>query len=210
MTGTTGGLRPGRPLVAWGAVLTIAALLGGTASVIGIVVSAGRSVLNAATAPVHPTPLDRTMTFEEGSYVLFERTDDGTPGPGGETSILPGRVEVTDTAGRRVTVTGPGSSRQTIGRGGRTFTGAARITVPEDGAYRIRITQGGAEVVVAHDAGHGFIAALVWVFVGLGCGLVLVLGVALLGMGFARGRRLQDGRRHGDGSRRIESGPAGG
>jgi hypothetical protein len=183
-------MRPGRVLVVVGSILTALSLLGVAVGVWLIGSSLGSSIGDALRAPVLTTPVERSMTLEQGAYTVY------TLGADASQAVAPGDVEVVSAGGRPL----PVSPRidETFTRGNQTFVSFAGFTVPSAGRYDV--TVGGApgvQVIVGRSVLASFRDAVPGVLVGVSSGLMLIVGLALLIIGLVRRSR----------SRRTPPGP---
>jgi hypothetical protein len=155
--------------------------------------TAGSKVIETFTAPVRATPADFTIDLDEGTYVVYEQTGSSrgsgpvTTTQGGPVTITPSAIDVVSASGASVPVEAM-SLTETIDRNGQTFTGAARFSVVEPGPHRISVLGNGRPIIVAPSVAGSFGSAVGWLaLVGIG-GLVALIGLVLLIVGFVRGR----------------------
>lgn len=193
-TDTPAASKPRRALIWWGAglmILGVVLAIAGGAFFIG---TAGSKVIATFTAPVRATPADFTIDLDAGTYVVYENTGVARGSEpmntmrGGQVTITPSAIEVVSASGASVPVQTMGLT-ETVDRNNESFTGAARFTVVEPGLHRIKVLGNGQRIIVAPSIAGSFGSAIAWLgLVAIG-GLVAVIGLVLLIVGFVRGRR---------------------
>ncbi len=172
-------------------ILGVVLAIAGGAFFIG---TAGSKVIATFTAPVRATPADFTVDLDAGTYVVYENTGVARGSEpmntmrGGQVTITPSAIEVVSASGASVPVQ-PMGLTETVDRNNESFTGAARFTVFEPGLHRIKVLGNGQQIIVAPSIAGSFGSAFAWLgLVAIG-GLVAVIGLVLLIVGFARSRR---------------------
>jgi hypothetical protein len=131
------------------------------------------------------TPVNTTMHFSHGKYLVYVRTDDLF----GET-ITPGDVHVFGPDGR--IATGIPSNNENITRGGSKYVGTVEFDIPSKGDYTVQInTTNPHEVIITRSIFDSVQAALGW-FAAMGLGAILVItGIVLIIVGSVRRGRAQ-------------------
>lgn len=163
----------------------------------GAVLVLGVAMLGLRTAPIfgtvvfatsHTVPMDGTLSLDEGSWVIFERT--GTQRGGGPVTVTTNgpvtltadEVMVTGPTGRPVP-TGGMTGNQTINRNGAIYTGAVHFRAATKGHYRIVISGRSGPVIISQDIGSVFSSAAPWFLLTVMALLGGLGGVALMFFG---------------------------
>ncbi len=187
------GAKRGRGFVRWGVLLLVVGFALGVVGVVGVIAKAGSGIRADFQSPVVTTPGAVIRHFDPGTYIVYEETGTRSrfgPVTTGNTGVTltPEDVTVTDPAGVALPVDVPNID-ETLTRGDRTFTGAARFVVQHSGRYRVDVTAPDLRIIVAPSLTSSIKRALAWIGAIAG-GVVLGLaGFVLLVIGLVRGRK---------------------
>jgi hypothetical protein len=166
-----------------------------------VVSALGGSAFRAAFATAYPTPADRSLNLKEGRYLLFEHvghTKGKSVGPVFVNNtnydrpvIAPQLVSIHDASGEPVPV-GPyrSSGSETITRHNDIYGATLEFRVPHPGTYTVQVdAPKPTTFIISRGIGDSFGKVAGWFALGFGCGLVVLLGFALLAIGGVRRRR---------------------
>jgi uncharacterized protein DUF2510 len=173
--------------------LSVAILLAGIVIVaVGLLKAITPLVGPLASSPSFATPGQVRVYLSSGKYVVYERTGAGGFGVSGNshTTITPAVVTVTSDNGERVSVLERTNVTERITRGGSTFVGAVRFSVPTPGSYTVGVegTRSG-RVIVARSVIDTVRSSLPWWGVAVLGGGTAIAGIVMWIVGGSRGRR---------------------
>ncbi len=169
-----------------GIAIAVLGLIPGIACAVGAVRSLSSAVSMTTTGRVYTGAFTQQLHLGATTYALYQRTPDGTAAGITGGALLPQDVTVIGPNGRGVPVTYPSSSEH-LTRGVDLSIGVAEFSTPTTGDYRLDVNASAeSAIVVAPALSTTFTRLGLWILGGIGCGLVLALGVVLAIVGATR------------------------
>lgn len=155
--------------------MIVAAIVLGIFSIVQIV----RTFTGSADGPRVAVPGATTLHLDDGRWVIYEnvsvrRADD--PTDNGPISIGVNDVEVTDPDGNELAIDDV-TGAQTITRNGAFFVGAVEFHAPRSDDYTITVRGESAQAFVARALTDRIGRAALWVLLGVGGLVLLVVGI---------------------------------
>jgi hypothetical protein len=167
-------------------------LLGVLVMVLGLVLVAGSAtpivrafgsaVVSEFTTPVQTTPFRQVVELRKGKYLLLESTSSIR-------QVSPQAVRLIDSSGIGVTGIRQSSGNYTVARNGEEFVDVVAMTVPHAGYYQLVVADvSQARMIMGRDPADAFRSVGRWLLAAGAGALFFLLGLALLLVGFNRGR----------------------